>query len=538
MNSATPHIPLTFIVQTKDRPFNGYHLGRVNSHIANYSHQRRRINPKDRRQTNRAEKCYSNRLDEYSPYKTLHFRPKPFSSLGQGAKDPFDSLPIAVIPIINYVISFNRLALTPSPVNSQFEMRRAWKWTSQYDHNTRNALQDETLAYAHLNRLIAVVAFVITGEQFQQLALTYKNLAMAKLQNLIMAHKLETTEQACDLIASLYTAEIAAHNFEAATVHGRMLRYMLQPGRPIDISERLARSILWQDVHRASMTLKPTFLDLQQYAQNYLPRIPSTPVSWGDLMPSRCNPIPCVIDGAMRCAVLRGIFKETRLYYSVSSILIEQNLPAEDLLSILSIRHGIMQGHLVNNYVRYATNIQTSGLERDPFSYLHCKAWATLATLLWIRFAGYYEMQIPPRPPPSRSLRIPAVDLPEVIPAFPTSRHAMYSAAPGMIMALRRHLEDSKASTPAIIGTPLIRARLWATFVGAAAEQAEEGFDGSEFGGNGNWHNLELIELAFLMGLNTWRDVRPILEGFLYLPNVGLAAAEWFEWYVEHRTFH
>ncbi|EXJ68506.1 uncharacterized protein A1O5_08299 [Cladophialophora psammophila CBS 110553] len=533
MRSATAHVQLTFIVQTKDRLSDGDHLCRVNSHVANYSHRRRRLDPKDARQTDRARKCRSVRLDERE---TLHSRPGALSHLGQGAGDPFNSLPVTVNPTINYVISFNRLALTPSPVNSQFEMQRARKWTNQYDHDTRSALQDEILAYAHLNRLIAVVAFVTTGEPFQRLALIYKNQTMSKLQNLIRAHKVETTEPVCDLIASLYTAEIAAHNFEAAAVHGRMLRYMLQPGRPVDISERLARFILWQDVHRASMTLTPTFLDLCQYAQNYLPRIPNTPVSWGDLMPSRRNPIPCVIDGAMQCAVLRGIFKETRLYYSVSSILIEDNLPAEELLFTMSIRHGIMQGHLVNNYVRCAANIQTFGVERDPFSFLHCKAWATLATLLWIRFAGYYEMQIPPRPPLSQSRRIVAVNVPEVISVSPSSRDAMYSSAPVIIMALRRHLEDSKASTLAIMETPLIRARLWAIFVGAVAEQAQEGFDGSQFGGKGNWHNLELTELAFLMGLSTWSEVRLTLEGFLYLPNVGLAAAEWFEWFAERMT--
>jgi hypothetical protein len=72
----------------------------------------------------------------------------------------------------------------------------------------------------------------------------------------------------CWSIYSLLTADVAAQNYSAAAVHGRILTKFLQPDDPSSTvtDARLLHAVLYNDIQRASVSLTRPSFDLNRLA--------------------------------------------------------------------------------------------------------------------------------------------------------------------------------------------------------------------------------------------------------------------------------
>jgi hypothetical protein len=76
----------------------------------------------------------------------------------------------------------------------------------------------------------------------------------------------------CWSIYSLLTADVAAQNYSAAAVHGRILTKFLQPDDPsLAVTDaRLLHAVLYNDIQRASVSLTRPSFDLNRLALDSL----------------------------------------------------------------------------------------------------------------------------------------------------------------------------------------------------------------------------------------------------------------------------
>ncbi|RDW75544.1 hypothetical protein BP6252_06686 [Coleophoma cylindrospora] len=539
---------LTFVVRTQNSLKDPLEKSTVNSHIARVTHERRRKKEGARQKLVRVQEQESDSDDSSS----LQLAASPYQLLGSGRADPFDSQSVVINASVDWLLSFVRDCLMPPTGKSVAQKQRALAWNAQFIQDVSFALQDECLAYAYLSRFAAILSTILVDNRLKILALTYKAEVSSRLRLRLRAQRPSdygNIESICWLIYSLLAADVAAQDYAAASLHGKILRCLLQPeGKPVPFLEnrRLVRSILWQDTQRATLTLTRTSFELDQFVRHFLPEIPKSMDEWydllDDLLPSEGSGRPTIVlDEVLQCRDFRLMFSETKLYFSTIKVAVANTTLINDLTFALATRSILMQAHLVNKYTTFKT--EADGLDPpDPSNVLHRHAFMSLATLYWIRFACLHENSLNPNSP-GEWTRAPFIGRQRAATALKpliletAGNSLIYGAGPGIIRALRQIMTYTKEYAMSMVNDPETKFRLWALYVGAIAEQAQDGFDGTEEKAHGNWHNIEFVQHAGLMGLYQWEEVEDKLKKFLYVEHIGVGARKWFVWFQSKEGF-
>jgi hypothetical protein len=238
---------------------------------------------------------------------------------------------------------------------------------------------------------------MVTAMVFKQRASELLRLRLAK-HGTTQLQSRRGDKQATDLswsIYSLLTADIAAQNYSAAAVHGRILAKFLQSDDPsVAVTDaRLLHAVLYNDMQRAAVSLTRPSFDLNRLALDSL----SLRAKLDEITGSRQGFIyrryPTSLDPALRLANLRNIFTEMRQLLEIAWMMaVYPELATDTLIVYLSSWVLICEGRLINNIID-----TTAGVTSDPWESLgpqkgslgHTEA--CLAALYWLRRVSRHE---------------------------------------------------------------------------------------------------------------------------------------------------
>lgn len=527
----------TFLVETKKPGPNvsGKAKAIINSHIAKQTHDKRKAQQAESRElaisrtsgeilpvVGRAFR-YRRPLESYRGFswesgRATHwydspehrpdstegfFIPSPSSVLRRGNSDPFMTTRIPVTTAVHECIVFTRDCFLPSLHGKEIDLAKTTVFMDAFWQDTVDGLQDECIGYAYLARSAAIITTVTVSQETENLSYYFKSRAIAALRKRMKDLNTAQTKLAlCWAIYSLFSAEIAAHNFPAAEIHGKFLRQLIQPeerGRmPVMTDSRFRQAAMYQDIQRASVSLTRPSFDLDRWFAEFLPG------TWLEEIGLDITLPPVVLDLAIEDIYLREVFDQTKKWLMVLGIVLSNpSLLNPFVISNGSTRLLILEGQLINIYLDTMEE-----LESVPASgnlHLYHLACCCLAALTWLRRMGNHEnFGIGSR------LSLTGTNV--------------YNAGPVVVTAMSKLLMKTEAEAEETSDPFAMRIRLWSLYVGAIVEQSLPAIDPLT-----GYLNLEFCALARRMNLKSWESVQGVLDGFLYFEGVGPTARTWFE---------
>jgi hypothetical protein len=521
----------TFLVHTKTsrpkRTVGGTQKALINAHIARQGHQRRREENEalfvaqaagatlgssslpagitlahshiyEAENVQDDETCY---IPEPPSFEWALFVPTTTSVLHRGNSDPFMSTTIPVTAAVHECLVFTRDCFLPSLHGKEIELARTTVYMDAFWQDAVDSLQNKCTGYAYLARSTAIIQSINFSPDIERLNLFFKTQAISALRK-EMARTRSNRDRltVCWAIFSLFSAEIAAHNFPAARVHGRFLRQILQPddGRMIETDSRLQQAVMYQDIQRASVSLTRSSFDLSRWLTEFLP------ASWLEETNLNVTLPHMTVDNSVSDEILRNILIESKEWLTILGLLLAQPL----LLNPLNISNGstrllILEGKLIDLYLAMLDAIQSTSYMERTLQLYHTAAGA-LAALTWLRRMGNHEnMGIGSR--------------------LSLTGSNVYNAGPIIIEKMEILLRASEGDAQ-MSSSDAWRMRLWCFYVGAVVEQSLPWTNPFRA-----YHNRGFMGLATQKGLVTWDDIQSVLEGFLYFEGVGPTARTWYE---------
>jgi hypothetical protein len=347
-------------------------------------------------------------------------------------------------------------------------------------------LQDECLAYAHLTRIASIVAsdpdLLAGNATFQPQALVLKSKTMAVLRERLI--KSLHNARACKTILMLLNAELHARNMDAAKVHAVVLARLLQSGclttDPIFLFQ-----ILYHDIQRASISLSrpslnfehwipailnPIFIDgIVEHVPHISPEILSAHI---DPSMDEFPALKHILATLKHCLLLSPLEFKDPCYTTLPIVMYGR------------VTASIAMGRLINHYLDFA---EAPEYILDPPHRM--QAYISLTTLLWVRAIS----------------RIDNVKLAGNTRIFAANAYIL-DTLKEMLMNNETESEHSNVKlwvlyTSACIGTSLGRSTL-----------------------QDSWLVKQFLHQAIEMNLNSWVEVKDILQGFLFtemLPPIG-----------------
>ncbi|KAJ9614044.1 hypothetical protein H2200_002180 [Cladophialophora chaetospira] len=504
---------ILFLVHTKGskptRTVGGVEKALINAHIAKHSHEKRRAGTRVAPVASissaeeSSDETTSLQRRQQSPDNAL-YGTLLTSALRRGNSDPFTTTVIPVTSMVHECLVFTRDCYLPSLHGKEIDLAGTTIYMDAFWQDAVDGLQDECIGYAYLARSAAILTTINANPETENLAVHFRTLAMNTLrQRLARMQHDEARLAICWAVYSLFSAEIAAHNWSAAEVHGRYLRQIIQPrnGRALKIEPRFMQAVMYQDIQRASLSLSRPSFDLARWLTDYLPR------TWqleGGLM----GTLPVLkVDASTPSIALRSILIDIKEWIAVLGMYLAQ----PSFLNPFNISHGstrglILEAELIDLYLDTMDVIGGAECVAGNLSAYH-NAAAALAALTWRRRVGNHEnMGI------GSKLSLTGTNV--------------YNAGPLIAERLEDLLRASEEASreSRLNGSDTWRVRLWCFYVGAVVEQSIPGIDPSR-----RFHNRGFANLAGYCGLHTWDTVQPVLEGFLYFEGVGPTAQMWFE---------
>jgi hypothetical protein len=156
----------------------------------------------------------------------------------KGNSDPFSTSTIVVDLTVSQLLTFNRGCLLPSIHGREIDVAKTASYATSYWQDSIASLQDECRGCGYLARFAAILASITSDRKMMVTAMVFKQRASELLRVRLAKHsdmqlqRRRGSAQATDLCWSIYsllTADVAAQNFSAAAVHGRILTKFLQP---------------------------------------------------------------------------------------------------------------------------------------------------------------------------------------------------------------------------------------------------------------------------------------------------------------------
>lgn len=523
----------TFVVYRKDNFGRDKHISAINSFSAKLRHARRRerlSRPLSESENSTNKTKFHNEADE----RRAHMLPGALAlckQAGFGMIDPFSSTNILFDHNVFRVVSFDLQSLVgaPSPVgHPAFGEDRMREGVLMYAlrANTRHhlvvhllggkvipseekeasmrALDCPATGYAYLSSRVTVMAEISKDRNMHFTALQFKHQAIRELRNDLKSTRLEDNfEEKIKTIHSLFTAEVACRNFEAAHAHSLALKHLLESDMSaILVGSNLSvlQGVLWQEVHRALLSMTEVNFDLDRWAEML-----GLTTSFSD-WESCSDGSPPADDN------VADTFLHENLYSIMQDLMVLVHTPAaaffgqsQSTLLRLSAQGLLLQSRLINRYlVDVALLSEVPQQTVEMREKVRAEAYMCLAILYWLRRAMINE----------KSICRPSSD-------------KFYSASSMIQERLQALLTDSEPDFDP--ESAKAKSQLFASHVGAIAEQAEMVQGRRLDMASLPFHNKNFVLQACLMGLNTWSQVEEVLRGFLYHDGIGTAAQFWFE---------
>lgn len=437
----------------------------------------------------------SNMLDAF-------FNPSPSSLIRRGNSDPFTTTLIPVTSAVHECMVFTRDCLLPSLHGKEVDLAKTTVYMDAFWRDTVDGLQDECIGYAYLSRSASIITTITVNQETENLSFYFKSLAIAALRKRMKDLKTAKTKLTlCWAIYSLFSAEVAAHNFPAAEIHGKFLRQLIQPegnGVPVMTDSRFRQSAMYQDIQRASVSLTRPSFDLDRWLAEFLPG------TWLEEIGLDIKLPPVPLDLAIEDIHLRDVFDQTKQWLMVLGIILsDTSLITPFVISNGSTRLLILEGQLINIYLDTVEELESAPVSGNL--HLYHLACCCLAALTWLRRMGNHEnMGIGSR------LSLTGTNV--------------YNAGPIVLTEMSKLLMKSETEAEKSTCPFAMRIRLWALYVGAIVEQSLPAIDPLT-----GYHNVQFCALARRMDLKRWESVQSVLDGFLYFEGVGPTACAWFE---------
>jgi hypothetical protein len=367
-----------------------------------------------------------------------------------------------------------------------------------------SALQDSVTAYAHLSRVAAAMTPFDQKTQrsnFGTQLLVFKSKGTGLLRQRIESGEID--DRTVLAMSCYHLAAVHAHEYTAARSHARALIQIFQRG-DVPTDYMILHRTIAQDGQMATATLERPALDLEGWVSetmtqhftpilNTLPPFMSLEASSKDL------------DVSIEDARLRDVLGRLRQGL-VLSMLMEQDPAYATFEHKHYIRYVVNSScmTLVNHYLDSRAHLDLDQNHRASAArgYHHVQAYASLATILWLRKAtGASEVGLAGAPP-------------------------LFDANALLMRRLKQALEESQWMVAE--DCRYANVRLWALYVGAYQEQVDVADTGEQRGAKGDFFNVELALLAKQMRLVSWEQVRQPLLGFLHADHLLPHGSEWF----------
>ena len=406
--------------------------------------------------------------------------------------------------MVHECLVFTRDCYLPSLHGKEIDLARTTMFMDAFWTDAVEGLQDECTGYAYLARSAAILTSINSNPETEKLSLHFRTMAMNTLRKRLSRMDHDKARLALYWsVYSLFSAEIAAHNWSAAQVHGQFLRKIIQPvnGTTLQIEPRFRQAVMYQDIQRASLSLTRPSFDLSRWLHDFLP------ITWLEES-GMTGTLPIItVDASVPSVFLRSIIIDVKEWLAVLSMFLAQ----PQYLTPYNISNGstrglLLEAELIDLYLDTMDIIENAGRVTDSLSAYHT-AIAALAALTWRRRVGNHEnMGI------GSKLSLTGTNVYNAGPIIIEKMESLSRTSEEQFQASRRQRSDSW------------RIRLWCFYVGAIVEQSLPTMDPSKA-----FHNRGFVSLACQCGLRTWQAVQPVLEGFLYFDFVGPTAQVWFE---------
>lgn len=529
----------TFIMFENDGIGRGSHLCEIKAHSARLMHKRRRrCSTAPRRSTYTAGPVTDVEQDAENVtqaqdwttkaviVRNPQYQPSP-EKLGGGMVDPFVSTDLAVdhnfcrvlsvkaqslfknhLPAIRFSDSMmdGPLALAQRAHNRHL----IFSWSlgarvtpldeQQYNQEVIRTLSQPITGSAYLFCCMVVIAAILKNPDMDQTALHYKHQAIKRLRDKLATEGIpHDPQEHVRTVQSLFSAEIAGGNLQAAEIHGLALKQLIESDsskRPLSSDFRVLHAVLWQETQRAVVSMTKVLLDLTRWT--HMLGLPIADDPYDDPEEAKIPPMDLLSDSGLRALMVEIMWLTTRDPVRCMS-------RGRQYLSKLSARGLILQGQLLNKYIENTDRVSRLGKYQDVERQKLCTdSYMCLAMLYWLRRAMINEQ--------ASSLQF----------CHP------WSARSTIVDRLQSLLTASK---PAFgHDCPEAKGKLFAYYVGAVAEQVELKEDKVFLEISSlPFHNRKFVIQACLMGLATWESVKKVLKTFLYHEGIGTSARFWFE---------
>ncbi|KIW67123.1 hypothetical protein PV04_06396 [Phialophora macrospora] len=512
---------LTFILQ--DGPsgrISGLNLSDVNAHVARVQQQRKRdpepppskSPPPPRRPLTVYERIKEKKKQhqQQKPFATHVFasrnqneRNAPTPIVLAGNSDPFASTTIAVTPSVNHLLIFTRDFILPANHGNEAALYGGKMHMHRYWRDSVRGLDDGGAdGYAYLARSAAILSGIKPQNETTLLALEYISKATSKLRE-SMLQRADSQTHVWEVYA-LLAAEVAAHNFKAAAVHGRMLARLLQPeGKTVQSEPRLLMGALLQDMTRACLSLTRPSLNLDRWDAEHLPKhiIDEIPPEGRD-SPSAL-PFYEEVAPSLPSSFAALVLGVRDWHHALGMVMIDKSLTTPKVFTNAAMKIMVLSGHFLTHYL---DSIELWALLPSPE--LLVDACLALAAAYWVRRAVHDRMDAGSKLEEAGSW------------AFDMS----------LVLAERLRELDIEVETHGhelvVVGGEAAEDRLWWLSVGTMAERNVR--LRPDCGDYKDYHGVRFVRLAREMGLTEWPDLVAVLRRYLFVEPMGRKTKKWF----------
>jgi hypothetical protein len=413
----------------------------------------------------------------------------------KGGSDPFDTHAIAVTPEVNELITFFRDMVIP---NIYHTGPQGWKTSKTANSHWQSAVQglgDEGGALGFLARYAHVAAITNKDKRWTTRAFRYTSQSTGVLRERLndstaLAQKASPlSQQVYWQINMLWGTEILSRNFDAAIIHGRMLRTLLEKqATHKQLDTTFLRYVLYNDSHLIASYMVRSVFDYDHWIPEQYKVMAEMAAAE---MPNFDDVHAEEIDASVESDFLQQIFITRREHFEVW----KQRTTAAGISPLmyawLATVNSIHQGQLI----QHALDAMDMARKAENAGRLWAEVYLSLAALYWIRSIG-------------GSMIIRGVDI--------------YDSQRPILEKLRRALTSAQESQTKADEVKYENARLWALFIGAQAEQGWR---------RPGWFcdNLFLLGKETGFGLGTWASVQQVLKRFLYTDMLPPHGSNWYK---------
>ena len=408
----------------------------------------------------------------------------PSTILKRGQSDPFNTLAVEVTPEANEILSFFRENVILSFYSTRWNKSKA-AVVAMHWQTAVQTLHDRGSALGWLGRNGQILSIVSNDKRVKYAALRYTAQSTAILrERLEQAVELSDTDQWH--ISMLWGTEIIFQNLDAALLHGKMLRRIVENQARKGTLDLIAfRFILYYDINLCTMLMARSVFDYFDWVPDKYQRLEPLATRFMVFPPNNEEDDAATdLDPCIRGDLLLSIFTQRRRHMREYAWWLDHSF--EDLNPILfgwlAVCHHICHGQLITHALDCMDNAETAPIEQGR-RFL-AEAYLCIAAL-YVTRAGAGGQII-----------LRGIDIFEARLSMLNKLYLAMTQAD----AIRGHDSD-----------PYQNAKLWALYVGARGARTLKKKP-LEL----RWFARAFKQTRREMGLFSWTQTQSVLKGFLH----------------------